>query len=930
MFHLKEVFSSLSETAGIHILTGDPASQLSAKGLGSVSIIVNNKTLNLLEFLYVPKLKCNLISLLQLCGNQITITRDSGSFDLTTNEKTFLHGKIIDNLMKVEFTQPKSIVSTIVDDLWHKRLGHPGKAPVCAMGLPSHNLPCHTCDLNKIHQLPLKDQFEHHKSEAFDCFLNVQNLMENQHDRRIKNLVSDCSGKFLNEKFKRLASDSGFVHTFSPSYTPQHNGFAKRANQAILEKSKCLLNGCGLLKQFWAEAINTATLLCNLIPTPSRHNKSPYALWTGRSPRIKKLRVFGCQAVVLIHRNFREWKLGESGCKGIFLGYENDMSAYCIMRISNCKILISKHVLFDESIYPSSRNCFSSTSPLVIPFTEDEEGSEISVNEDKTSIGIKESVEISQLVDRVHTHPNQEVEGVDEVPSTEPVDAAEEPQRAGALLTSVEIAPRTFRMAINSALKEVWIEAIAKELDSMETLKVWDILELDPSFKLVGTTWVFKIKRDHLGNITEHKARLCAQGFTQTANVDFERTYSPTGRLNSLRTLIAFAERNDLLFHQIDIKSAFLNAPLAECVYLSIPQWLNQYQRNFCLKLKKAIYGLKQAPLAWYDHLRGWLISVNFSPCVFYQLGDSPLWLYVHVDDIAIFGRDVEPFKAKVSKEFNIKDIGATDLMLGVKVTQQEDLISLDQQHFCQSLLDLYGMGDCCPVSTPLIPNQHLSSESEEELLVSLSQFLERPGINHWKAFLHVLHYLRGTQDLALTYYKGNNSGIVAYSNANWGNCPDTRRSITGFLATFSGCLVIWKTRKQLTVSLSTSEAEYKSLCDLTSELLWMIQWCKEASLGDGDTAIPIHEDNQGCIDAASGNSGINGKRMKHVDIQLHFVKEAIGSSKTRLFYTPTSEMLADFLTKLVSWVTLGKALSSLKVLRLIARGDVRNNEISA
>ncbi|MBW0581680.1 hypothetical protein O181_121395 [Austropuccinia psidii MF-1] len=245
MFHSKEVFSSLSETSSINISTGDPASQPSAEGVGSVSIIVNNKPLNLSECLYVPKLKCNLISLLQLCGNQITITRDSDSFDLTTNEKTFLHGKIINNLMKVEFTQPKSLVATVVDDLWHKRLGHPGKAPVCAMGLPSHNLPCHTCNRNKIHQLPFKDQFEHHKLEAFDCFLKVKNLIENQHDRRFKNLVSDHSGEFLNENFKCLASDSGFFHTFSPLYTPQHNGFAERANRTILDKSKCLLNGCG-------------------------------------------------------------------------------------------------------------------------------------------------------------------------------------------------------------------------------------------------------------------------------------------------------------------------------------------------------------------------------------------------------------------------------------------------------------------------------------------------------------------------------------------------------------------------------------------------------------------------------------------------------------------------------------------------------------
>ncbi|MBW0531857.1 hypothetical protein O181_071572, partial [Austropuccinia psidii MF-1] len=474
--------------------------------------------------------------------------------------------------MKVEFTQLKSLVTTIVDDLWYKRLGHPGKEPVCAMGLPSHNLPCHTCNLNKIHQLPFKDQFEHftqmlkHKSEVFECFLNIKNLMENQHDRKIKNVVSDCGGKFLNKKLKHLASDSGSIHTFSPSYTPQPNGFAERANQTILDKSKCLLNGCGLPKQFWAEAKNTATLLCNLIPTPSRHNKSPYAVWTGKSPRIKKLRVFGCQAVFLIHRSFREWKLGESGYKGIFLGYKNEMSSYCVMRIRNGKL--------------------SSTSPLVIPFIGDEEGSNISVDDTQTNVGTREAFEELHQVNNDLTYPNQEEEGVDEVPSILPEDTMEELQtiicprlhvigprhpmlisstinqsnilpysrRAGALLTSLEVTPQTFKMAINSASKEVWLEAIAKELDSMNTLKVWDIVELDPSFKLIGTTWVFKIKRDHLGNITKHKVRLCAQGFTQTTGVDFEKTYSPTGKLNSLCTLIAFAARNDLLFHQIDIK----------------------------------------------------------------------------------------------------------------------------------------------------------------------------------------------------------------------------------------------------------------------------------------------------------------------------------------------------------------------------------------
>ncbi|MBW0502369.1 hypothetical protein O181_042084 [Austropuccinia psidii MF-1] len=931
MFHSKEVFTSLFDTPNLFISTGDSMSQLRAEGMGTVSIIIDKRPLNLVDCLYVPKLNCNLISLLQLFHEQVTITKNLDTFDLKTNENILFHGKIINNLMKADFIQPTSLSTTIVDDLWHKRLGHPGRGPVRAMGLPSFNGPCHTCDLNKIHQLPFKDQFEHltrmlkHKSEAFDCFIEAKNLMETQHDRRIKRLISDRGGEFLNDRFKQLASSCGFIHTFSPPYTPQHNGFAERANRTLLDKAKCLLNGSGLPKRFWAEAVNTATLLCNLIPTPSRHNNSPYALWTGKSPRIKKLRIFGCQAIVLIQRNLREWKLGESGCRGIFLGYENDMSSYRVMRLSDGKIVISKHVLFDESVFPNSPTHLSSTSPLVIPLVGSEEGSdnnESCSEEPCDHLGSQESVDEARRPENDPSSFNQEEEGSDEITACPPTDASTEPQpvvqsklrvigprhptlissdidrsnilpysrRAAALLSSAEVVPRTFKMAVNSTSKDIWLAAISKELKSMDDLKVWDVIELSSTFKLVGTTWVFKVKKDHLGNVVEHKARLCAQGFTQTAGIDFEKTYSLTGRLNSLRTLIAFAASNRLRFHQINIKSAFLNAPLTECVYLSIPQGLSHDRRKYCLRLNKAIYGLKQAPLAWYERLRGWLVKVNFlpcvlDPCVFFWSGESPVWLYVHVDDIAIFGKDVDTFKIEISKEFEIKDIGEADLMLGVKVTQTKDFIALDQQHFSESLLELYGMSDCRPVATPLVPNHHLSLASEEELSLfnslgisyrsaigsinylstatrpdlsyavsSLSQFLERPGINHWKAFLHVLRYLKGTQDLSLTYRRNDSSGIVAYSDADWGNCPDTRR-------------------KQPTVSLSTSEAEYKSLCD----------------------------DNQGCIDAASGNSGINGKRMKHVDIQLHFVREAIAGAKTRLVYTPTGEMLADFLTNVLA-----------------------------
>ncbi|MBW0523609.1 hypothetical protein O181_063324 [Austropuccinia psidii MF-1] len=226
----------------------------------------------------------------------------------------------------------------------------------------------------------------------------------------------------------------------------------------------------------------------------------------------------------------------------------------------------------------------------------------------------------------------------------------------------------------------------------MNLLGVWDVVKLDPSFKLVGTTWVLKIKKHHLGHITEYKARL------------------------------SFSAAKGLEFHQIDIKRAFLNAPLSETVYLGIPQGLNIDKCTMCLRLQKAIYVLKQAPLAWYERLKNWPTTVGFvasilDPCVFLQRGEHLVWLYIHVDDIAIFGRWVEDFKMEVLKEFEIKDVGPAELMLGIKVTHFSDYVSLDQQHFTKSLLELYGMCNCNSVLTPLIPNEHLSPASPNEIL---------------------------------------------------------------------------------------------------------------------------------------------------------------------------------------------------------------------
>ncbi|MBW0477129.1 hypothetical protein O181_016844 [Austropuccinia psidii MF-1] len=117
----------------------------------------------------------------------------------------------------------------------------------------------------------------------------------------------------------------------------------------------------------------------------------------------------------------------------------------------------------------------------------------------------------------------------------------------------------------------------------MKDLNVWEVVPITTNIKLIGTTWVFKMKCNDHNEILEYKAQLCAQGFSQTPGIDFSKTFAPTGRLNSLQTLISFSASKDLKFEQLDIKSAFLNAPLEEEVFLTVPHGLDLDKKKACL-----------------------------------------------------------------------------------------------------------------------------------------------------------------------------------------------------------------------------------------------------------------------------------------------------------------------------------------------------------
>ncbi|MBW0517611.1 hypothetical protein O181_057326 [Austropuccinia psidii MF-1] len=191
------------------------------------------------------------------------------------------------------------------------------------------------------------------KSDSFDQFVIAKTYMENWHNRKIRKLISDRGGEFLNQKFKTLANECGFVHIFAPPETPEHNGFAERANRTIVEKAHCLMNPTNLPNQYWAGAVNPAVFLSNLSPTHSRNGKSPQFLWSNILANLTGLQTFGCQSVIYNLKRRRDWKLSSPGQEGILLGFENEGTAYRILRLDDLKVVVTRNATFNARVFPS-------------------------------------------------------------------------------------------------------------------------------------------------------------------------------------------------------------------------------------------------------------------------------------------------------------------------------------------------------------------------------------------------------------------------------------------------------------------------------------------------------------------------------------------------------------------------------------------------
>ena len=249
-----------------------------------------------------------------------------------------------------------------------------------------------------------------------------------------------------------------------------------------------------------------------------------------------------------------------------------------------------------------------------------------------------------------------------------------------------------------------WREAIDDEMHSIMSNNTWSLSDLPPGCKSIGCRWIFRKKLKSDGTLDKYKARLVAKGFTQLKDIDYFDTFAPVTRMTSIRLLIALAAIHSLVIHQMDVKTAFLNGDLDEEVYMKQPEgFVVPGQEHKVCKLLKSLYGLKQAPKQWNEKFRRVMISNGYSInggdiCIFSKFQEkSCIIICLDVDDMLIFGTDIERVKETknfLASQFEMKDLGEADVILGIKIIRSANGLTLTQSSYFEKFLKMIGHFD--------------------------------------------------------------------------------------------------------------------------------------------------------------------------------------------------------------------------------------------
>jgi hypothetical protein len=433
------------------------------------------------------------------------------------------------------------------------------------------------------------------------------------------------------------------------------------------------------------------------------------------------------------------------------------------------------------------------------------------------------------------------------------------------------------------AMKESsWIEAMQDELLQFRLQKVWKLVDLPKGQRAIGTKWIYRNKKDERGIVIKNKARLVAQGYTQEEGIDYDEVFAPVARIEAIRIFLAFASFKRFKVYQMDVKSAFLYGNIEEEVYVCQPPGFEDPKfPDKVYRLDKALYGLHQAPRAWYDTLSTYLLKNDFKRGTIdktlftKRVKTDILLVQIYVDDI-IFGSTQDllckEFEVLMHQKFKMSSMGELTFFLGLQVKQKRDGIFISQSKYVNDILNKFGYKDVKQASTPMETHKQITADLEGEdmdvhlyrsMIGSLmyltasrpdimfavcvcARFQVKPKQSHLQAVKRIFRYLKGQPRLGLWYPQDSPFELVAYTDSDYGGANLDRKSTSGGCQFMGARLVSWQCKKQTTVSTSTAEAEYVAASSCCSQVLWIQNQMLDYGISIMKT--PIFIDNNSAI----------------------------------------------------------------------------------
>lgn len=809
------------------------------------------------------------------------------------------------------------------------------------------------------------------KSDFLSVFVRFQTMVENQFQSKIKQFQFDGGGEFIDGRFQTLLASSGIKHLICCPHTPQQNGLAERKHMHFTELGLTMLYHSKAPRTLWLEAFFTANFLGNLLPSSVlEDNKSPFEKLYGHAPVYTSLRVFGCKCFPYL-RPYMKNKLDPKSLPCVFLGYNEKYKGYRCFHPPTKRVYISRHVLFDEGSFPFadlySKYQDTTNSPLrqawlqtaVEPvasnsdavFTEEDfppltrvqqaptPPSPVIQNPQSPQIGEEDSDdEVSDAGSEEQLEVNPPGEPVQQPLVPPPAHTMTTRARSGIVKPNPKYALFTVKTgvveprSVKAALKDkAWTASMDVEIDNMKETETFELVPPEDGQNPLGCQWIYKIKLNADGTVLKLRSRLVARGNEQEEGVDFLETFSPVIRTATIRTVLHVAVTKSWQIRQLDVQNAVLHGDLKEKVYMvQPPGYVDPSRPDHVWRLKKAIYGLRQAPRAWFDKFSNFLLEFGFQcsfpdPSLFiYHQGTDLIYLLLYVDDMILTGNNealIERLLQQLSGEFRMKDMGDIHYFLGIQVHHTKDGLFMNQSKYVHDLLVIAGMQDSAPMPTPL-PMKLDKLQGQDELFSEPSYFrslagklqyltltrpyiqfsvnyicqkMHQPSVSDFALLKRVLRYVKGTSEMGITINRNTDSTLLCYNDSDWAGCKDTRRSTGGFCTFLGANIISWSARRHETVSKSSTEAEYRTMFAAASEVAWLQNMLK--IMGLEQRVLPLLLCDNFSAVCLSANPRFH-KRTKHFEVDYHYVRERVAMKKLEVKHIPASLQIADVFTK--------------------------------